>query len=79
MTPKEYEQLKAKWEQEQKALEKAKARLEVGWEQIQKQFDCSTIEEVEDKIKELQANVSRIEENLEDTKKEYESKWTSKI
>lgn len=76
---KRYTELKRQVEQAQKAADRAEGALEQLEAQLKKDFNCSSIEEAEKKLKTLTREQQEAEEDFQTALEAFEEKWNDKL
>jgi len=72
---KEYIDLKRKIETTQQSIDKAKGALEQLLKNLKQDFNCETVEEAEEKLKTLQEEQLKLEEQFNEELKNFKKKW----
>jgi len=74
-----YTQLKRKVEQAQHDADRAEGALEQVMRELRKNFDCSTLEEAQEKLKILKKREVEVGDAFTLALDEFEKKWKDKI
>jgi len=75
----EYVNLKRKVEQAQQIADKAEGAMEQVMKQLENEFECSTLKEAEEKLRELKKREAVTKRKFEDAIEGFEEKWKDKL
>ncbi len=72
-----YLELKKKTEEAQQKADKAAGALSQVMKQLKTEFDCSTLQEAEKQLKQLQKQEKKLTQEFDQAIETYEEKWES--
>lgn len=74
---KRYQHLKQEAEELQRQADRAHGALDGVMKQLKEEFDCDTLEEAEERQKELQKEAKKAEKTFNEALEDFEDKWGS--
>ena len=74
---KRFNDLKKQVEQEQQKADRAEGALEQLHEKLKEEFNCTSLQDAEDKLKELQKKKEKAEKAFDSALQDFDEKWGS--